>query len=247
MLMMSGCTGNGSKFQLWPWGKQTATGPSHSMFGNPHTPTTSTPPLTKRGKADMQMTVAQSLERKGNYESAQEGYTKVVENDPLRADAWHRLAVVNDHQGQHSEAVRCYQEAIKRDPRNANVHCDLGYSLYLQRRWSEAERELRTAVELKPQLTRAHNNLGMVLARNERYEEAMQEFNLAGCKESESRLNLAHAMLLEQHTQEAYQQCDSAMASQDITEEVRKKINTIRTYAATPPQPEIQPVTHLQP
>src|SRR5207247_1685288 len=97
-----------------------------------------------------------------------------------RAEAFHRLAIVNDKRSEFGKAVAAYREAIALDPENANLYCDLGYSYFLQHRWADAESNLVRALELRQEFPRAHNNLAMVLARTGRPEQAHKAFVSAG-------------------------------------------------------------------
>ena len=105
---------------------------------------------------------------------------EALKNDPHRADANQRLAVVHDRLGRFQESAGYYAKALAAAPGDAEIFCDKGYSLYLQRRWAEADMCLRQAIALKPRLARAHNNLGLLLARDGKVDEALAEFRAAG-------------------------------------------------------------------
>src|SRR5215210_7793225 len=102
-------------------------------------------------------------------------YQDALRRDAHRADAYLRLAVLNDRQGKFSESAELYQQALSARPGDPDIYSDKGYSLYLQRRWAEAEMSLRQAIVLKPDHARAHNNLGLVLAHTGRLEPALEE------------------------------------------------------------------------
>ncbi len=149
------------------------------------------------------MAIARSLDNQGDTEPAIKAYLDVVNKDPRRADAYHRLAVLHDAKGDSESASNFYQIALKKDPKNAELHCDFGYSCYLQRNWSEAEPQLRRAIALNADCARAHTNLGLLLARTGREKEALVEFRKAGCDEAAARSNLGFALTLEERWPEA--------------------------------------------
>jgi len=168
-------------------------------------------PISGRQVADVQLTLARSLEHRGENEQAIEAYRKAVEKDPRRATGYWRMAILQDRLGRVSESEALYQEALKRDSKNPDLHCDYGYSLYLQRRWAESEERLRKAIALNPRHRRAHNNLGLVLAQTEQSEAALAEFRKAGCDPAEARSNLAFVMTLNHRWDDAREQYERAL------------------------------------
>jgi Tfp pilus assembly protein PilF len=168
--------------------------------------------LDKRQKVDIKIAFARSTELRGDVDGAIAAYQEALAHDPDRADVYHRVALLYDRKNDPAMARQFYQEALARSPENAEIHCDLGYSAYAQRNWGEAEKSLRTALGLKPNLARAHNNLGLLLARTGRTDEALYEFNQAGLPESQARVNLAFALLLERQMDAAVNQLDLASA-----------------------------------
>ena len=187
--------------------------------------------VTTQQKVNVQMAIARSLEEQGEIDQAVTVYLNVVRNDDRRADAYHRLAVLHDRQGQCEKSAKFYREALKRDPQNATLHCDLGYSYYLQRRWGEAEASLRRSLELDPRSARAHSNLALLLAHTERAEEALGEFTRAGCSETDSRTNLAFAMMLQQQWEEAHGQYELALTADPASTRAQDGLKMVRSLA----------------
>lgn len=131
--------------------------------------------VSKAAAADVQLAMAQSLEKIGETKQAISAYRKLADEKKL-AGAMHRLGVLYDQQEEFAKAEANYRRAQKLMPENAELCCDLGYSYYLQEKWSESESQLRKAIEIDPQLERAHNNLGLLLARLDRRSESMIAF-----------------------------------------------------------------------
>jgi tetratricopeptide (TPR) repeat protein len=186
-------------------------------------------PVTAKQRADVQMAVGQSLEQHGDAEGAIKIYNEVVRLDDSRADAYHRLAVLNNKNGDWQQAEKFYTAAIKRDPKRAEAHCDLGYGYYLQQRWKESELSLQKAIELKPDLARAHNNLGLLYARTGFPDKALAEFARAGCKEAEGRSNLAYMLMREHQWGEAQQQFQLALAADPRSQVAHDGLRTLQS------------------
>src|SRR5262249_30838574 len=124
----------------------------------------STPPepkvtLTSAQVGDVQVALARTLENRGELRQAIQCYAEAVRNDPARADAWARMALLSDKEGMFAESAQYYQRALALRPNDADTYCNMGYGLYLQQRWPEAEGALRRAIELRPDHQRAQNNL----------------------------------------------------------------------------------------
>jgi Tfp pilus assembly protein PilF len=159
--------------------------------------------LTAGQVADIQTSLARTMEQRGDLKAARAAYGRVLERDPANSTAAWRMAVVTDRQGHFDKSEPLYQRALKAEPKNAAVLCDYGYSLYLQRRWSESEQALKQAAELAPDDARIQNNLGLLYANTERSREAVLAFQRAGCTAEQTRTNIAVAAAMNGRTQEA--------------------------------------------
>jgi Flp pilus assembly protein TadD len=219
LLLLSGCqTFNNWKNNSYQSKNQPPSGLNDSQF---------TADVKPEQKVNVQMAIAHALESQGESQQAINMYLDVVKQDPRRAEAYHRLAVLHDKIGDVKEARMYYQIAVKKDPKNAELYCDYGYSYYLQRDWSKAENNLRHAIALNKQCTRAHTNLGLVLARSNRSKEALMEFTKAGCDEATARCNVAFAMKLERRWPEARKQYELALAANPRSTMAREGMATL--------------------
>lgn len=189
-------------------------------------------PLNSRQVADVQLSLARSLEQRGETEPALNAYRQAVEKDPRRATGYWRMAILQDRQGKVEESATLYQQALKLDAKNPDLLCDYGYSLYLQRRWAESEERLRQAIALKPKHLRAHNNLGMVLAQTERADEALAEFRKAGCDTADAHSNLAFVMTLNRRWDEARQQYELALDANPDSKVAKSGLENLETVVA---------------
>lgn len=178
----------------------------------------------RRQAANVQVAMGRTAEFKGDLDTAMAAYNEALKNDPHRADANQRLAVVHDRLGRFQESAAYYARALAESPGDAEIFCDKGYSFYLQRRWAEADVCLRQAIALKPKLERAHNNLGLVLARNGRLDEALAEFHAAGCQAAEAHQNLAFVLSTEGRLDEARHQYELALAANPSATTARERL-----------------------
>lgn len=159
--------------------------------------------LTDGQVADIQTSLARTMEQRGDLKAARAAYGRVLERDPSNAVAAWRMAVVTDRQGHFDKSEALYRQALKAEPKNAAVLCDFGYSLYLQRRWSESETVLKQAAGIAPDDSRIQNNLGLLYANTERSRDAVLAFQRAGCSPEQTRTNLAVAAAMSGRTDEA--------------------------------------------
>ena len=206
-------------------------------------------PLNDRQVADVQLSLARSLEKRGEIEPALKAYQQAIEKDPRRATGYWRMAILQDRQGKVEESATLYRQALKLDTKNPDLLCDYGYSLYLQRRWAESEERLRQAIALKPKHLRAHNNLGMVLAQAERADEALAEFRKAGCDTPDAHSNLAFVMTLNRRWDEAREQYELALDANPDSAVAKSGLENLETVVAkaTPDADSIELTTYEPP
>jgi Flp pilus assembly protein TadD len=182
--------------------------------------------------ADVQIALGRTLEKRGAVEQAMGVYLQALQNDPSRADAVARLAVLHDLQGDFAASAPLYSKALAAQPTNADLHCNHGYSLYLQQRWPEAEAVLRRALALAPEHARAQNNLGLVLAQTGRHTEALEAFWKAGCDEADARSNLAFVLTLQKRWPEARREYEQALAVAPRSTNARRGLEELNAAAA---------------
>jgi Flp pilus assembly protein TadD len=188
--------------------------------------------LTPSQTADVKIAIARSLEKRGDTDQAMATYRAAVDQDPKRADACMRLAVLSDKRGKFAESEKWYQKALAAQPGSPDIFCNMGYSLYLQHRWDEAEMNFRQALAISPDHYRAHNNLGMVLARCGREDEALVEFRRGGCTPSDVEANLAFALTLERNWDKAHQHYEAALAAEPSSPSATKGLHQLEAVMA---------------
>ena len=180
---------------------------TNAMFGS----SADNPKLTPSQIADVQYSMARSLEMRGDIKQAMAAYHEVLKHDPRRADAHVRLATIHAKLSHFDEAIVSFQKALSMKPGDADLFCDMGYCLFLQGRLEEARMNLRQALALEPDHDRAHNNLGLVFAYCGSRAEALAEFHRAGCEDADACANLAFVLMLQGDLRGARDQYQQAL------------------------------------
>ena len=194
----------------------------------------STSAVGDRQVANVQMVLAQTLERQGQLEQAQLAYTRLASRENAPVEAFHRLARIHDKMGRGAEASPLYERYLAERPEDSHAHGDYGYSLYLRREWKASEHHLRQALTLQPNNTRARNNLGLLLARTGRADEALHQFKLAGNTPAQGRANLGFCLAGEGQWDAAEQQFDLALLADpqcDVAHNGRSQLIAARSRA----------------
>jgi Tfp pilus assembly protein PilF len=168
--------------------------------------------VTRKQAADVQISMARTLEESDHLAEAEAGYREALKHDSKRADAHHRLAILCDRKADFKEAETHYADALRLDPKNPEILCDRAYGYYLQRRWADAETTLRQALAIEPRHPRSHNNLGLILARQGKQDAALTEFARAGCDPSDAQTNLGLVLALEGNFKESANAYGEALA-----------------------------------
>ena len=182
--------------------------------------------------ANVKIAMGRTLEQRGQTTEAVATYLEAVKEDPRRADAFVRLAVIHDQQGKFAESMNYYRKALNIQPDNPDIYCDVGYSFYLRSRWQDAEKSLRQAIALNADHSHAHNNLGSVLAHTGRCEEALVEYRKSGCTAADAHSNVAYALTLEHQLPEARKHYEQALAIEPSSERARKGLEELNRLCA---------------
>lgn len=113
--------------------------------------------------------------RAGGVLEAEEGYRRVLADEPLHADALHLLGLIHAGRGALLEGEALIQQAICISP-SAVYLSNLGDVLMRQGRFADAEGACSRAIELAQDYAPAHYNLGMLFMQAGRREEAEHAF-----------------------------------------------------------------------
>lgn len=181
----------------------------------PATPTESNAPghveLPPAKRAQLHLTLAESLEKNGHDADAASCYEKARADDPHLPNISRRLASVYDRLGESKRALEEYQKALKAAPRDPQLLNRFGYFYYTRGQWQEAEEKFRQALAVSPNLPNAWINLGLTLGQQNRYDESLSAFGKV-VSQAEASSNLAFVLTTQGKTEEAKKKYREAIA-----------------------------------
>ena len=108
----------------------------------------------------------------GDLPSAQALYRKILQKDPVHADALYLLGLIAHAQGQHAAAADLMNKAIAVNQFNPDYYANLGVVLQETGQLQAATENYRLAIARKPDYAEAHNNLANALKELGKPEEA---------------------------------------------------------------------------
>ncbi len=137
--------------------------------------------MTKKTKEEIESLLQRAVghHRNSEWEEAERGYHRVLQNEPAHPDALHLLGLVNQQKGQTVRAEDLVRKAISLDGRAPIFYLSLGNILSAQGRGGEAMESFRQALRLEPRLPEAHYNLANELLRADRIEESVFHYQEA--------------------------------------------------------------------
>ena len=188
--------------------------------------------ITAAQEADVQISLGRAAEQQGNLDQAMVAYRSAVDRDGRRADAYARMAILNDKQGKFRESAELYRKALALQPGSPDIFCDMGYSFYLQRRWAEAEINLRQSIAINPEHQRAHNNLALLLVRDSRLDDALAEFRKAGNTLVQAHMNMAFALTTDQRLESARSEYERALALDPSNQLAKARLDQLSALVA---------------
>lgn len=128
------------------------------------------------------MTTEQTLElatehhRAGKLAEAETLYRQVLQEDPVNANALHRLGVLSMQRGDSVQACDLIGRAVARSPAAARVHCSLGDALAAVGRREDAIAAYQKAISVQPELAEAYFGLALVYQSSNRRAEAADAY-----------------------------------------------------------------------
>ncbi|VAW88414.1 TPR domain protein, putative component of TonB system [hydrothermal vent metagenome] len=144
----------------------------HDSVKNPSQQMTEKPNLI----AMLEDTVA--LHQKGDIDTAEDGYKKILEKEPENADALHLYGVINAQRGNIDKAIALYHHAIRIDSGLYAAHNNLGIALGSIGEFHQAAESFRHANEISPN-DESHHNLGNCHYYLKQYNEAISQYEKA--------------------------------------------------------------------
>jgi predicted TPR repeat methyltransferase len=121
---------------------------------------------------DDALALAIELHRKGEIDTADVLYERILEIAPEHSDALHYRGLIALYRGKKEAALELVTRSIALGPANADRCSNLGNVLIAAGRIDEAVEAYRNAIALAPEHANAYMNLGVILGALKRYEEA---------------------------------------------------------------------------
>jgi tetratricopeptide (TPR) repeat protein len=119
------------------------------------------------------------LHQQGQLSEAATLYRRILEQQPVHADALHLLGVIALQKRNPAEAVELIGSAIKVNPCNAAFFSNLGVALQDLKRFEEALESFDRALAIRPGTSDVLNNRGSVLRELDRLEDALASYDQA--------------------------------------------------------------------
>jgi Tfp pilus assembly protein PilF len=116
---------------------------------------------------------------KGDYDRAIADFTRVIEIDPRKADAYHYRGIAYDRKGDRDRAIADITKPIEIDPRNASAYNDRGILYHMKGEHDRAIADFTRVIEIDPRNAGAYNNRGRDYWHKGDYNRALADFDKA--------------------------------------------------------------------
>lgn len=128
---------------------------------------------------DEAIQLAKELQQKGQLESAQSIYDRILAQIPDLPVALHFSGVLAHQRGRREEALARIERSLVLAPSDAAFQCNYGLVLQENGRLDEAVSAYQRAIELDPSHVNAYSNVGVVLRALNRLDEAEAAYQKA--------------------------------------------------------------------
>ncbi len=112
----------------------------------------------------------------GDYEDALGKFQKILDLDPINADAYYYLGMTYSKMEEFDKAVSYYQKALKLNPELAKTHFPLGVAYYQLKQYRNALQSLSQAEKYSPQDAMVYYYQGAVYYDMGRYYKSVAPF-----------------------------------------------------------------------
>jgi protein O-GlcNAc transferase len=120
---------------------------------------------------------ALDLHDRGQLDTAEDLYLKILQADSEHFTAIHALGVIKSQRGEYSAALELLGKALQLNPRSALAHMNLGIALWRLHRPEEALLRYQYSLTLKPDNADAYMNRAITLHGLGRHEEAVANYD----------------------------------------------------------------------
>lgn len=116
--------------------------------------------------------LAWQAHQSGEFAQAEEGYRRILQNEPRNGRVWFVLGNLCQTQQRTAEALACFKQAVELEPREPEGHFHVANSFLHQEKWADAEAAYRKCLALRPNHLEALVNLGFALGEQQRPDDA---------------------------------------------------------------------------
>lgn len=109
----------------------------------------------------------------GRFEKADAIYRRILQKEPLHADALHLSGLIAHQTGKHDVAIDLLERLIKANPNIAEYLNSCGAAYAAAKKFDLAFDCFKKATTINPNQAHAHNNMGNVLKESGQFEEAV--------------------------------------------------------------------------
>ena len=134
-------------------------------------------PLGSRPELAAIIAQALDLHERGQLDTAEELYLKILQADSNHFTATHALGVIKSQRGEYSAALELIGKALQLNPRSAMAHMNMGIALWRLHRPEEALLHHQYSLILKPDHADAYMNRAIALHGLGRHEEAIANYD----------------------------------------------------------------------
>ena len=155
---------------------------------------------------------------------AKQTYLEGAQGNPVCADFYYNLAVLNKQENNLDEAIGRFQQAIAVDPEHLDAHFNLGNSFKELGKWDDALNQYEETLRREPEYWPALVNQGVVLQGLGRFEESLQSLTKAESLHADDyqiHNNLGMTLQSLNRVEEALQHYDRAISLNSENDEAK--------------------------
>jgi len=126
---------------------------------------------------NINLNLAQSYEKAGQLDKAEETYKFLAEVDPKSAVSYYGYILnMYDKAGQPAKAIEAATKLVDLNPKNEQAMYNLGYELQKAQKYPEAIEVFKKVLDINPNYDYAHLQIGFCYYSLKRYKEAIEPF-----------------------------------------------------------------------
>jgi tetratricopeptide (TPR) repeat protein len=115
----------------------------------------------------------------GNSTDAEQYWTKALELNPERPDAYNGMGWTNLEKGEYEKAVAHWRKALEIDPRMPAVHNSIAQTLIITGRYDDVIKEAREELKITPQSSLSYFLIGQGYLKQKDFEKAKKYYEKA--------------------------------------------------------------------